>query len=136
MKNLIETLELYYQPLTQKEKHWDFFLALSDYVRFIISEPDLLDILFEEYKKDLAEQEKIASYEKQSLREQEIKKKKLIALTIKSGANSEKVLNLARYRGCKTKTAAPNSCAAGRDHLQQKHSKFWHRCFVACILAK
>lgn len=93
MKNLTETLERHYQPLTQIGKHKDFFLALVDYVGFIASEPELLGILTEEFEKDLAEQAKIAEYEKQSLREQEIKKKKLVALTIKSGANSEKVLN-------------------------------------------
>lgn len=89
MRSVIETLELYYQPLTQQKKHWDFFLALSDYVGFIVDEPDLLGILTEEYKKDLAEQAKIAEYEKQSLEELEPKRNKLLAIVEKSGANSE-----------------------------------------------
>lgn len=89
MRSVIETLELYYQPLTQQKKHWDFFLALSDYVGFIVSEPDLLGILTEEYKKDLAEQARIAEYEKRSLKELEPKRNKLLAIVEKSGANSE-----------------------------------------------
>ena len=89
MRSVIETLELYYQPLTQQKKHWDFFLALSDYVSFIISEPDLLGILTEEFAKDLAEQAIITEYEKQSLKEMEPKRNKLLAMVEKSGANSE-----------------------------------------------
>ena len=131
MKEVIETLELYYQPLTQKEKHWDFFLALSDYVGFIISEKILLDILIEEYDKDVAEQAKIRQYEKQCLEELELKKKKLISLTEKSGAKSKELLDAIAllkgthyddaesFEGCLFEVARYLSAEKGREIVKE-----------------
>jgi len=100
MKNVIETLDRYYQSFINQNGNWEFFLGLADYVKYAVKTQEVDSILKRIVQVRDNDQKRLKEYEQRVIKETEQAKEKLFKI-IKEHKISNEALDRAieEYQG-------------------------------------
>jgi hypothetical protein len=77
MKNVIETLNTYYQSFINQKRDWGFFLGLADYIKYVVEAEEIDNILKPIVQAQNNDQKRLRKYEKEVIKETKEAKEKL-----------------------------------------------------------